>query len=75
MLAITLVFSVMFFLMSIVVGTLVGWVLNEYLNSSKQYNVHPEMFDANGNLIPDQVIAFRFDDSDDDNFEEEEIKD
>ena len=27
---------------------------------SKQMNYHPEMFDDNGNLIPDQIIAFRF---------------
>ena len=31
---------------------------------------HPEMYDENGNIIPDSVIAFRFDptlDEDDDN--------
>jgi len=27
---------------------------------------HPEMFDTNGNLLPDEIVAFRFESYDDD---------
>ncbi len=60
MIAITLVFSVMFFIMSLVVGGLVGWVYREYAWSQQVARLHPEMYDENGNVIPDEIIAFRF---------------
>jgi len=71
MLAITLVFSVMFFIMAVVVGGLVGWILNDYSRSNQQYYLHPEMFDINGNVIPDEVIAFRFESYEEEEEEEE----
>lgn len=60
MIAVTLVFSVMFFLMSMVVGTLVGWVYREHTWAQQIARLHPEMYDENGNVIPDEIIAFRF---------------
>ena len=60
MLAITLVFSSMFFIISIIVGSILGWIFNDYVKSNQQHYLHPEMFDNNGNIIPDEVIAFRF---------------
>lgn len=60
MLAVTLVFSVMFFIMSLVVGGLVGWIYREYIWSKQTDRFHPEMYDENGNIIPDEIIAFRF---------------
>jgi len=53
---------------------MLGWVLREYMlyhHDRPQYNApsHPEMYDENGNIIPDSLIAFRFDnfaDEDDD---------
>ena len=27
--------------------------------------MHPEMFDEHGNVVPDEVIAFRFENADD----------
>jgi len=60
MIAVTLVFSVMFFLMSLVVGVLVGWVYREHTWSQQVGRLHPEMYDENGNVIPDEIIAFRF---------------
>jgi hypothetical protein len=62
MIAITLVFTVLFVLMALVVGGLAGWVYREYVWSQRPENIHPEMFDANGNLMPDEIIAFRFED-------------
>jgi len=76
MLAITLVFSSMFFIISLIVGGLVGWAFNEHSKNNQQYYMHPEMFDSNGNVIPDEVIAFRFEGYDEhqDEDEEEESK-
>ena len=43
------------------VGILAGWVARDYmLNYREIPRPHPEMFDEMGNLVPDDVIAFRF---------------
>jgi hypothetical protein len=42
------------------VGAIVGWIVNGYVVQMTQYNLHPEMFDSNGNIIPDEVLAVRF---------------
>ena len=41
------------------VGGVIGWIARENI-LTKQMNYHPEMFDNHGNLIPDEIIAFRF---------------
>ena len=66
MIAIALVFSVMFFIVSLVLGVLVGWVYRGHVFWSQTPSLHPEMFDNNGNVIPDEIIAFRFEESEDD---------
>lgn len=49
--------TVLFF----IVGIMGGWVAREYLmNYHEGPKIHPEFFDQNGNVIPDEVIAFRF---------------
>ena len=38
-----------------------GWVAREYMMNYREIpRPHPEMFDNQGNLIPDEVIAFNF---------------
>ena len=56
------------------VGILAGWVARDYmLNYREVPRPHPEMFDTQGNLIPDEVIAFRFENNyDEDNDEEDD---
>lgn len=63
MLAITLTFSVIFSLMFLVLGSVVGWIAKEYVlqRDSKFIPTHPEMFDENGQIIPETVWAVRFD--------------
>ena len=47
--------------LSFVIGILAGWVSREYMMNYREIpRQHPEMFDENGNLVPDEVIAFRF---------------
>jgi len=62
MLAITLTFSVIFSLMFLILGSVVGWIAKEYVlqRDSKFIPTHPEMFDENGQIIPETVWAVRF---------------
>ena len=57
------------------VGGLVGWLARDYMMNYQEIpRPHPEMFDEMGNLVPDEVIAFRFEnyhDSDDTDEEED----
>ena len=62
MLAVTLTFSALFCVMFLVLGTVVGWLAKDYVlqRDSKYIPLHPEMFDENGQVIPDEVLAVRF---------------
>ena len=55
------------------VGIIGGWGARDYmLNYREIPRPHPEMFDLNGNLVPDEVIAFNFENYHDDNESSEE---
>ena len=57
------------------VGGLIGWVARDYMMNYREIpRPHPEMFDINGNLVPDEIVAFRFE-SNYDNDEEEDTSD
>jgi len=62
MLAVTLTFSVIISVMFLLVGVVIGYLLKEYVieRNSTLVPTHPEMFDENGMLIPDDVLAVRF---------------
>ena len=66
MMAMTL-HSVCFSLMFMIVGSIVGWIAKEYViqRDAKFIPTHPEMFDENGNIIPDEIYAVRFDNPED----------
>ena len=54
-------------------GILTGWVARDYLMNYRELpKPHPEMFDGNGNLVPDEVIAFRFENNYDYEIDEED---
>ena len=58
------------------VGGIIGWLYHQHTQQQVTYfPVHPEMFDEHGNLIPDEILALRFennyDDSEEDTDEEE----
>jgi hypothetical protein len=55
------------------VGGVIGWLTKSHIYESqiRQVYTHPEMFDSNGNLIPDEILAVRFENGYDDYDEEE----
>jgi len=57
----------------LLVGLLMGWVARDYMMNYREVpRPHPEMFDSNGNLVPDEVIAFRFENNYDDDEEDDD---
>jgi len=75
MLATSLVFGSFLTVLFLIVGLVTGWVAREYMmNYQDKPKLHPEFFDGDGNVIPDEVLAVRFEEGyfDDDVEEEDE---
>ena len=52
---------------------MVGWLsARENQFHTQPVYMHPEMFDENGNVLPDEILAVRFENGYDENFDEEE---
>ena len=66
-----LTIAVMMTLLFFVVGGIVGWIANRTFLENQPINMHPEFFDNEGNIIPDEILAVRFE-NDYDNFEEDD---
>ena len=64
MLAISLVYGSFLTILFLIVGLIGGWVAREYFMNYHELKVHPEMFDSNGNVLPDEIVAFRFENYD-----------
>jgi len=51
-------------------GATIGYLIRCYVQETTPQYSHPEMFDANGNPLPDELLAIRFEgdlkDTDDD---------
>ncbi len=47
---------------SFLIGVIIGWFGNDLVCAflNRRAPVHPEMFDENGNVIPDEILAVRF---------------
>ena len=44
-----------------ILGIVSGWLIRDYMMNYQEIpRPHPEMFDQNGNLVPDDIVAFRF---------------
>ena len=75
MLAVSLVLGSFLIVLFLIVGVVTGWVARAYMMNYREIpRIHPEMFDNQGNLIPDEVLAIRFEegyfDSDEDDDED-----
>ena len=54
--AIFVLISVMF----LMIGGIIGWLYQQHQFYTATPALHPEMFDVNGNVIPDEILAVRF---------------
>lgn len=59
---------ILFFL----VGGVIGWLANRHFIETSPKFIHPEFVDENGNIIPDEILAVRFENDYDDYENEEE---
>ena len=55
-----IVLSVMVGVLTLGFGAIIGYLVRSYIQDTTIRYSHPEMFDANGNPLPDEIIAFRF---------------
>ena len=68
-------FSVMFTLLFFMVGSIIGWLTYRHVLESRPPYLHPEFFDENGQVIPDEVVAVRFEEGyfdDDDEYDNDD---
>ena len=54
-------------------GVLGGWIARDYMMNYQEIpRPHPEMFDEMGNLVPDEVIAFRYENNYDNEIDDDQ---
>jgi len=73
--AYVITFTLMFTLLFFMVGSIIGWLTYRHLLETRPPYLHPEFFDENGQIIPDEVVAVRFEDGyfdEDEDFDEED---
>jgi len=72
MIAVAITLSILVSILFFLVGGLIVWVVSQYIESNKLPYMHPEFFDQNGNIIPDEILAISFDGDLNDYYNEEE---
>ena len=67
-LAVTLTLMTLVSILAILVGGMIGWMARQhsYETTPQIVYTHPEMFDENGQLVPDEIVAVRFENYDTD---------
>ena len=73
---VTLTLTTVVSLLALLVGGMIGWMARQhsYETTPQVVYTHPEMFDENGQLVPDEILALRIEnnyDTDTENDEEE----
>ena len=74
---VTLTLTSVVSLLALLVGGMIGWMARQhsYETTPQVVYTHPEMFDANGQLVPDEILALRIENNHDINNDEEEDDD
>ena len=59
---VTLTLTTIVSLLALLVGGMIGWLARQhsYETTPQIVYTHPEMFDENGQLVPDEILAVRF---------------
>ena len=67
-LVVTLTLMTVVSILAILVGGMIGWMARQhsYETTPQVIYTHPEMFDTNGNLVPDEILALRIETHDTD---------
>ena len=60
-LVVTLTLTTVVSALALLVGGMIGWMARQhsYETTPQVIYTHPEMFDANGQLVPDEILALR----------------
>ena len=58
---VTLTLTTIVSFLALLVGGMIGWMARQhsYETTPQVVYTHPEMFDANGHLVPDEILALR----------------
>ena len=58
---VTLTLTTVVSLLALLVGGMIGWMARQhsYETTPQIVYTHPEMFDENGHLVPDEILALR----------------
>ena len=67
-LVVTLTLMTVMSALALLVGGMIGWMARQhsYETTPQVVYTHPEMFDANGQLVPDEILALRIETHDTD---------
>ena len=73
------IFSILCFTF-LIIGGIIGWLAqqNNYVNMQHRqdaFATHPEMYDENGMLIADEIVALRFENPNDNSEEDDSDED
>ena len=71
---VTLTLTTVVSFLALLVGGMIGWLARQHsYEAAYVAYTHPEMFDEHGNVVPDEIVAVRFEnyDNTDDDTEEE----
>jgi len=66
-LVVTLTLMTVMSILALLVGGMIGWMARQhsYETTPQTVYTHPEMFDANGNVLPDEILALRIENNHD----------
>ena len=72
-LVVTLTLTTLVSILALLVGGMIGWMARQhsYETTPQVVYTHPEMFDENGQLVPDEILALRIENNYDINTTEE----
>ena len=70
---VTLTLTTVVSFLALIVGGMIGWMARQhsYETTPQVVYTHPEMFDENGQLVPDEILALRIENNYDINTTEE----
>ena len=59
---VTLTLTTVVSFLALLVGGMIGWMARQHsYDTTPQYvYTHPEVFDENGHVVPDEIVAVRF---------------